>query len=69
MNHKIETVCLAGQHSQPWSVLVDGLLDADLPRCQFEKAAVFLTLIKYPGCTVHTTKSAKHYSNREHSTP
>lgn len=62
---KIETVCLAGQHSQPWGVLVDGLLDTNIPRCQFEKAAVFMALLSYPGCTVHTTQSPEHYSNCE----
>jgi hypothetical protein len=60
---KIETVLLAGQHVQPWGILVDGLLDCDIPRCNYEKAAAFFALMKYPGSTVHTTKSPEHYSN------
>jgi len=62
---KIETVCLAGQHSRPWGILVDGMLDCDIPTCRFEKAAAFLALMKYPTCVVHSTDSPEHYSNIE----
>lgn len=61
---KIETVCLAGQHSRPWGILIDGKLDCDIPRCAYENGAVFQALLKYPNEVVYTTKSPEHYSNQ-----
>lgn len=61
---KIETVLLAGQHTHPWGILVDNLLDTDIPQCKYEKAAVLFALVKYPGETVYSTESPEHYSNQ-----
>ncbi len=62
---KIETICLPGQHTNPWGIIVDDMLDVDIPLCKHEKAAALYALVKYPGATVYTTSSPEHYSNIE----
>jgi hypothetical protein len=61
----IETVCLAGQHSHPWGVMVDGMYDGDVGQFNTEAEAVAASREFYPNDEVVTSDDPRHYSQRD----
>jgi len=61
---KIETVKLAG-YSQ-WGILVNGMLDCDIPLSNTEKEASILGAEAYPNDEVITSADSRHYSRSDY---
>lgn len=47
-----------------WGILVDGMMDCDIPWFNKEYDLVVYAVLAYPGCTVITTEHPDHYSNQ-----